>query len=143
MILLILNKAESVVNRDGKKIRSCYLEINVPSVIRIKRYVNYRPKEVPINKRNIIKRDKSTCQYCGKKSNDMTIDHVIPKDKGGKDTWENLVTCCKDCNMKKANRTPKEAGMKLIKKPKKPNYFHILFSEEEIPDENWKPFLFI
>jgi len=143
VVLLILNKAETVVERDGKKVRSQYLEINVPSVIRIKRYINFRPYNVPLNKKNIMKRDNYRCQYCGKKGKDMTIDHVIPRERGGKDTWENLVTSCKECNVKKGNRTPKEAGMKLLKKPKKPTYFHILFSEAEIPDENWKPFLFL
>ncbi|MEO0255058.1 MAG: HNH endonuclease [candidate division WOR-3 bacterium] len=142
-MLILLKKAECVVSKNNKKIRSQYIQIDVPSVIRIKRYINYRPYNVPINKRNIMRRDKYTCQYCGKKGSDLTIDHVIPKDRGGKDTWQNLVTCCKECNLKKGNRTPREAGMKLIKKPKKPTYFHILFSEEEIPDENWKPYLFL
>lgn len=140
--MIILNKAELVIERNGKKIRSQYLEFSVPSVIRIKRYISFRIYNVPLNKKNIMRRDKYTCQYCGAKDKELTIDHIIPKERGGKDTWENLVTSCKRCNAMKGNRTPKEAGMKLLRKPRKPSYFHILFSEDNIPDPAWKPFLF-
>ena len=79
-------------------------------------------KELPFSRTNIFKRDKYTCQYCGKhlEKDELTIDHVFPKSRMGPDIWENLVTCCKECNQKKANRTPKEAHMKLIKRPVRP-----------------------
>ena len=70
----------------------------------------------------IFERDNYTCQYCGKhlEKDELTLDHVFPKSRMGPDIWENLVTCCKECNQKKANRTPKEAHMKLLKRPVRP-----------------------
>ena len=90
-----------------------------------------------------MRRDDHKCQYCGKKNVEMTVDHIIPKSKGGADSWENLVTACVKCNNIKGNRTPEEIGMKLHSKPRKPN--HILFLKLAIGamEDDWRPFLFM
>lgn len=141
--LLVVGKAESVINYDGVFYRSEKLSVARPSVIRLKRYIRFRRREIPLTKKNILRRDHYTCQYCGSREGPMTIDHVIPKRLGGRDTWENLVCACLKCNNKKGDRTPEEAGMKLLRKPRKPNYFLFLFNGENLPDPRWKPFLFL
>jgi 5-methylcytosine-specific restriction endonuclease McrA len=98
---------------------------------------------IELSRKNIIRRDNYRCQYCGKKTSTLTIDHVIPKSRGGTDTWDNLVAACVKCNNKKGNRTPSEANMPLLKKPRKPN--HIMFLKQFMGtiDDSWRPFLFM
>jgi 5-methylcytosine-specific restriction endonuclease McrA len=90
-----------------------------PSVIRLTKYRKVPRVKHDVTRRSIFARDQHTCQYCGivLAATKLTIDHIIPKSRGGGDTWENLVSACKDCNHRKADRTPEEAGMVLIKKP--------------------------
>lgn len=99
-------------------------KMNYPLVIRlIKAIRNLWKKEVPWNRTNIHIRDEYTCQYCGEKitnKREATLDHIIPRSRGGKNTWANLVTSCFDCNNIKADRLPSEAKMSLIRKPWKP-----------------------
>ncbi len=142
VVLLFTGKAEIILPYDGEVMRSQYLEISKPSVIRLSRYVKVQRREVPLTKKNILRRDNYTCQYCGAREGNMTVDHVIPKVLGGKDTWENLVCACVSCNNRKGNRTPEQAGMKLLRKPKRPNYFLFRFRSTRLPDERWKAFLF-
>lgn len=114
-------------------------EFLMPSIIRLKKYTpRHNKKNKVYNRGAIFKRDKNTCQYCGKKfqTSELTIDHVMPKSMGGKTSWENCVACCNDCNSKKANRTPKMAQMKLLYKPFKPNitiwhYYNSLSKKHE------------
>ncbi len=140
--LLYLDKAELLEKYDFK-IRSPSTSIDAPSVIRLKYYVKIRRREIPLTKKNILKRDHYTCQYCGKKGGNLTIDHVIPKQLGGEDTWENLVCACAECNAKKGGRTLEEAGMKLLKKPSKPHFILFLLHNSKLPDEKWKTYLFL
>ena len=98
---------------------------------------------VEISRKNILVRDNYTCQYCGKQNKSLTVDHVIPKFRGGQDTWENLVAACKECNKTKGERNSEEAGMPLAKKPKRPNrihYFQRYVKERQI---DWRPYLFM
>ncbi|MDQ1266606.1 MAG: hypothetical protein QG635_1758 [Bacteroidota bacterium] len=143
IILLYLMKAELVAKRDGQVIRSVSNAFPLPSVIRLSTFFHIPFKRVELSRKNIIRRDNSRCQYCGTKTGDLTIDHVIPKSRGGADSWENLVTACVRCNNKKGSRTPDEAGMSLIKKPNKPH--HIMFFKQFNGriDSTWKPFLFM
>ena len=143
VILIFLNKAEYVLKRNGKVLRSEKMEFPVPSVIRISKYINYRAYDIPLTRKNILKRDNYECQYCGARDLPMTVDHIIPKTRGGKDEWTNLVCACVKCNNKKGDRTLKEAGMKLLKKPRKPTRFHLMFASGKLPDINWKRFLFL
>lgn len=92
-------------------------------------------KELPFNRKNIFHRDNYTCQYCGKKGLPLTLDHILPKSRGGKNTWENIVTACPKCNTLKANRTPLEAGMKMLKQPKRP-INHIKFELTKHSSDN-------
>ena len=98
------------------------LILQVPRVVRILTYDKLPNYRVKLNRRNIYHRDKNTCQYCGKKfsTQNLNIDHVIPKSKGGKNSWDNLVCSCVKCNRTKGDKLPKEAGMKLIKNPSEP-----------------------
>ncbi|NJO18639.1 MAG: HNH endonuclease [Thioploca sp.] len=109
-----------------------------PATMRLKTYVRRRPRAPRFNRKNIFRRDKYTCQYTGKiySPGKLTIDHVIPKDQGGKNTWENCVTASLEANAQKANRTPEQAGMKLIKKPTVPAHMlsieYNMFSKKNI-----------
>ena len=122
LVLLLKGKAECM-----EKIESIenYIKIDntlIPKVIILKDYKAIPNTELPYSRENIFKRDEYTCQYCGKKlpGNELTLDHVYPKSRLGPDTWENIVACCKECNQYKADRTPKEAGMKLLRRPARP-----------------------
>ena len=122
VVLLLKGKAE--VEETLKHIED-YIRVGeyyIPKCIRLKEQMAIPTKELPFSRTNIFKRDKYTCQYCGKhlEKDELTIDHVFPKSRMGPDIWENLVTCCKECNQKKANKTPKEAHMKLLKRPVRP-----------------------
>lgn len=98
--------------------------VKIPKVLILKYYVKLPFKRVVANRKNIFKRDNYVCQYCGIQLCDKTatIDHVVPRSKGGSSTWVNMVASCKDCNLSKGNRTPKEAKMELKSKPKEPSF---------------------
>jgi 5-methylcytosine-specific restriction endonuclease McrA len=105
-------------------IRTPRLSLVVPEVIRLNGYGGQGERAVVFSRRNVFKRDKYTCQYCGAQPGpaELTIDHVLPKAKGGKSEWTNCVLACLRCNAKKADRTPQGAKMVLKKQPKKPNW---------------------
>ena len=99
-------------------------QIRLPEVIVLSTFNGFVKREVRLSRKNIFERDGHRCQYCGKRfsKQDLTIDHVLPRSRGGRDTWENLVLACVKCNLKKSNRTPVEAGMKMLKQPAKPKW---------------------
>lgn len=103
-------------------VRTVKCDIVVPKIIRLIFYDKLPRQEVKFNRKNIFARDRNRCQYCGRRfpTSELTLDHVIPRSRGGKATWENIVCCCIECNIKKGGKTPQEAGMKLISKPEKP-----------------------
>lgn len=121
--LLFLGKVE-VLEEYDEEIRSVSLTIKMPAVVRLLKYFNYHSQPVRFSRQNVYVRDNYTCQYCGRKlpPQQLTFDHVIPKSLGGKTQWENIVTCCTICNVKKRGKTPEEAGMKLLRKPKRPKW---------------------
>jgi len=119
MGLLILDKAEIVQNGRGV-IRTTTRAYERPSVIRLQYMVHYPHPRVRLNKREILRRDGFRCQYCGRPSARLTLDHVLPKKRGGQYKWENMVSACPQCNRRKGSRTPKEAGMKLVASPVEP-----------------------
>jgi len=143
IILIFLGKAEIIENHDNMMVHSINVSLPLPSIVRLTRYISVPRKRIVLSRKNIIKRDNHQCQYCGTHAGFFTVDHIIPKDRGGEDTWENLVCACTKCNNKKGNRTPDEAGMILLKKPQKPN--HIFFIRYFIGklDNSWKPYLFM
>ncbi|MEJ2055100.1 MAG: HNH endonuclease [Calditrichaceae bacterium] len=142
VILLFLNKVQ-LVERYSESIHSISSEMPSPSVVRLGRYVHKPHKRVQLNRKNILKRDKNICQYCGHNSQPMTIDHIIPKCFGGKDTWDNLVCACPKCNRNKGNQTPEQAGMKLLKQPVKPSHLFYLHNLIGNPPASWKQYLFL
>jgi 5-methylcytosine-specific restriction endonuclease McrA len=143
--LLTLGKVE-VIEEYEKDLRSTYLVIKMPAVVRLLSVFKRRKKKVKFSRANIYARDKYKCQYCGKKGKmaDFTFDHVVPKSRGGKTCWENIVTCCDKCNCKKANRTPSEAKMKLLSEPVQPKWLPavtIRVSQRSVPDA-WRDYLY-
>jgi 5-methylcytosine-specific restriction endonuclease McrA len=104
--------------RSSKKV--IWRNMRMPFVIRLSRYRKVPQRRQAVTRRNIFGRDLSSCQYCGMvfPSGKRTLDHILPRWRGGRDTWENRVTCCRSCNHRKADRTPEEAGMALIRMPR-------------------------
>ncbi len=142
IILFYLQKAEIVVKKD-LLVRSCRMAIPLPSIIRLVRYVRVPRKKVELTRRNILKRDGYQCQYCGIRKGPLTVDHVLPRHNGRIDTWENLVCACVTCNNRKGNRTPEQANMPLLHKPKKPSHLFFIQYAIGMDEESWKPYLFM
>jgi 5-methylcytosine-specific restriction endonuclease McrA len=111
-----------VVEEYDEDIRSVSITIKMPAVVRLLRRIRGRKKAVKFSRINVATRDDFRCQYCGEKQilRKLTYDHVTPRAKGGKTTWENIVMACYPCNEKKQDRTPSQAGMRLRKPPVKP-----------------------
>jgi 5-methylcytosine-specific restriction endonuclease McrA len=129
---------------EEEMVHTVSIKIRVPRVIVLLLFDRMPRKEVKFTRHNIYERDKNTCQYCGKvfDRRDLNLDHVIPRDKGGETTWENIVCSCIRCNTRKANRLAHEVGMRLIRKPEKPRwqpFLHITFDTK--PHESWRHFI--
>ncbi len=118
--LLVTGKAELVVNGRGY-IRTSRLTYPAPSVIRLEHTIRRPRPRVKLSKREIFRRDNYTCQYCGRQSPHLTIDHVVPRHTGGGHCWDNLVTACPPCNRRKGGRTASEAHMILRRRPTEPS----------------------
>ena len=121
LVMCIVGKATAVEEYEDE-ISSPSVTFKLPSVIVLKTVVKFISRGIKPSRNNILWRDKNQCQYCGvvESPKEMTIDHVVPRSRGGENTWTNLVTCCKKCNQKKGNRTPEEVNMSLLNKPIKP-----------------------
>jgi 5-methylcytosine-specific restriction endonuclease McrA len=141
-VLVLLQKAELVESSAGRVIRSPSLAVPWPSIVRLKAYVRVPYKKIMLTRKNIFRRDRGRCQYCGSRDQ-LTIDHVFPKSRGGKDTWENLVAACVPCNNRKGNHTLAEAKMKLLRKPFRPSYVMYIRDFVGSLDDTWKPYLFL
>jgi|TARA_R110000823_G_C15896979_1_gene496562 5-methylcytosine-specific restriction endonuclease McrA len=117
-----------------------------PAVIVLKSYVRKHEFLLSCTRRNVYNRDNYTCQYCSiraKTKFDLTLDHIVPKSRGGPKTWDNIVSSCHQCNEKKGARTPKEAGMRLLKEPKRPKATFIdFYAVKHIPKE-WSPYIYL
>ena len=114
-----------------------------PAVIVLKNYIRKDFMTFSCNRKNVVWRDKNICQYCSKlfSYSELTMDHIIPKSRGGEKSWTNIVTSCKKCNSAKGNRTPQEARMVLVQQPKVPKWsIHVLLRDKKIPNE-WKDFI--
>ena len=116
-VLMLKGKAESLEEDSSRRLRPDTL---LPTVIRLRQFVRVPFRELPITRKNILQRDNNCYQYCGYSGSKLSIDHVIPRSRGGGDTWENVTTACLPCNVMKGNRTPKEAEMPLKREPRKP-----------------------
>jgi len=121
-ITLLFNDKIEVIEEYDEIVRSPSISMQVPAVARLVRVVSQNKKNVKFSRINVLTRDRYTCQYCGRKlpMKELNYDHVIPRKRGGKTVWENIVTSCYPCNSRKAGRTPFEAGMKLRRQPFRP-----------------------
>lgn len=119
-IALVMNGRASVIESDeGQPVRSPSLKWARPSVIILNRYVKMpNNRNIPVSRRGVLRRDFNRCAYC--RGSASTIDHVLPRSRGGKNEWDNLVACCLDCNNLKGNKTPVEMGWKLLRLPRAP-----------------------
>jgi len=142
--LLFTRKAEIVVAGAGE-LRSTSVAYPLPSILRLLFYVARRRKRVALTKKNVLLRDDCVCAYCGVRetASAMTVDHVVPKARGGASTWTNLVAACGPCNARKGDRTPVEAGMTLRRVPREPRSIPwVVVRRHTLPDEWWK-YLFL
>ena len=117
LVMVLKGKAEGLEHDSSRWIRG---DTMLPTVIRLRQYVRVPYKQLPLTRRNLFHRDGHRCQYCGSSADQLSIDNVVPRSRGGLDTWENVTTACLPCNVRKGNRTPREAGMPLMGKPHRP-----------------------
>ena len=140
IILLGKGKAELLENHRGQ-VRTVSTVVEVPSIIRLGYLVKrpFAPRK--LSKKEIFLRDKYTCQYCGAQSQQLTLDHVVPRRQKGAHTWENVVAACSKCNLRKAGFTPEEAKMKLFREPRapQPNPYRML--QNRVILDEWRPYL--
>ncbi|UXX78871.1 HNH endonuclease [Reichenbachiella carrageenanivorans] len=139
-LLVFLGKAELIEASVSSKLRTVSKAYPLPAVIKVKNYVHVPYRGVVLTRQNIFKRDQGRCQYCGV-DRDLTLDHLIPRSKGGKSTWNNLVTACKTCNAKKGNYSLAEAGLVLKRPPFKPSYIMFLRNNLGAMNKEWAPYL--
>jgi 5-methylcytosine-specific restriction endonuclease McrA len=143
--LLFGEKAE-VIEFDHQVIRTVRTEFRAPSVIRLQHMVRRPRPRVKLSRREVFARDRHTCQYCGRQTHDLTLDHVVPRHRGGGHSWENLVTACKTCNHRKGGKTLDEARLRLHRDPFEPRSdIYSLFTPYLADDRNdaWRSYLFL
>ena len=137
---LVLDDKAEIVEHDGSVLRSPSVTVPVPSVVRLRYMVRVaRRRQAVLSRRAVFARDDHTCQYCGGPAD--SIDHVLPRSRGGGHDWENLVAACRRCNLAKRDRTPEEAGMRLRRPgcPPRPGSW-VVVGASRMPDA-WKPYL--
>ncbi len=119
--LVFLGKVD-VLHEDGVVLHSATSYYRGPSVVRLRNHIKRPMPQLKLSRRSIFARDHHTCQYCGHRGSDLTVDHVIPKRYGGPTSWDNLVCCCKKCNTKKSDKTLAQVGFSLKSPPRRPKY---------------------
>jgi 5-methylcytosine-specific restriction endonuclease McrA len=125
-------------------VRAVNFEIQVPRIIRLVRFDRQQMTALRLNRRNLLARDGHRCQYCGQclPASQLSLDHVMPRSRGGETSWENVVASCVRCNTKKGSKTPQEARMRLMNKPSRPTHHPVLALKLGNPKyESWKSFL--
>jgi 5-methylcytosine-specific restriction endonuclease McrA len=140
---VLCGKAE-VLELNHQIVHTPSMSIHCPSVIRLSHIIRRPQPRARLSRREIFIRDNYTCQYCGVRTRDLTLDHVIPRSKGGPHTWENLVSACKNCNHRKGGKTIAEARMPLARAPKEPkaNVYHMIYRYmENGPLDEWLLYL--
>ena len=145
-LVLVLKGVASAEEESEAHVHSARQNLRMPSVIRLLSYRHIPQQTRALSRKNILLRDRYTCQFCGRKfpAAELTLDHVFPRSRGGRSSWENLVACCYHCNNRKGDRTPEEAGLRLIRKPR-PFTLHTsrqlmrLMANQE---EKWRKYLF-
>jgi 5-methylcytosine-specific restriction endonuclease McrA len=144
-ICLVMSDKAEIVAEYGRSIRTVAKLFPMPSVVRLKTYLrtNRQFAIIRCSRKNIILRDGSRCQYCGVvcKTGKITIDHVIPRAKGGRTSWENVVAACQSCNHRKGDRLAEHTGMVLLRKPRRPVWHDLLDYTDQQATSAWMPFL--
>jgi len=143
VILIYLEKVEIIEEKPRLRIHTISNSYPFPSIVRLVRFFKVIRNEVILSRKNVLRRDGGKCQYCGIASKSMTVDHVLPRRRGGRNIWENLVCACIKCNNKKGDRTPAEAAMPLRKKPRKPSSIYFIQQSIGYVDERWRPYLYL
>ena len=131
-------------NPHPEMVKTITMNVRIPRIIVLLLFERLPKKEVKFTRHNVFERDKNTCQYCGEifSRENLNLDHILPRDRGGPTMWENIVCSCVECNTQKANRTPQEAGLHLIRKPKRPKwrpFVQVNFSLHR--HDSWKHFI--
>lgn len=139
-LLVYLQKAEMVVKAENAFLHTVSTAFPVPSVIRLQRYARVPYYGISLSRHNVMRRDNYSCQYCGAVRN-LTLDHLLPRSRGGETKWQNLVTACSRCNSRKGDRTPEEAGLKLQSKPTRPTLLTFLQLHLNQENNDWRIYL--
>ena len=142
IVLLYQDKAEMLENGSGFIHAANYVS-PIPSVIRLAYLIKRPRRERKLTRFEIFNRDRYTCQYCGQQTRQLTLDHVLPRYRGGQHTWDNVVSACVSCNRRKAGKTPQEASMKLIRPPVPPSgspFFNVPYHYTQRQNE-WRKYL--
>jgi len=145
-VVLVLKGVATAEEEDGSYIHATRAAYRVPSVIRLREFRRIPFQTRALSRKNILLRDRSTCQFCGRvlAATELTLDHVVPRSRGGHTDWDNLVACCHPCNNRKGDRTPDEAGLRLLRSPR-PFTLHTsrqLMRMMGKSDERWRKYLF-
>ncbi|PYT21636.1 MAG: HNH endonuclease [Acidobacteria bacterium] len=145
-LVLVLKGVAAAEEESANLVHSSRYSVRLPSVIRLLEYRRIPHQTRALSRKNILMRDRYTCQYCLRTmaSAELTLDHVIPRSRSGESAWENLVACCHHCNNRKGNRTPEEAGMRLVRQPR-PFSLHTSRHIMRLlgkSDEQWRKYLF-
>ena len=145
-VVMIFKGVARAEEHNGHVLRAAKITMRAPSVIRLTDYIHIPYKNRSLSRKNILLRDSSMCQYCRKHlpPAELTLDHIVPRSRGGESSWDNLVACCKRCNHRKGNRTPEESGMMLMRHPRG---FSLHVNRQIIrylgrADETWRKYLF-
>lgn len=143
MALILLGKAD-VLHQHDDSIVTGRGRIPAPSIVKMRYHVRRPMPQLRLSRHSVFARDQYTCQYCGVRGRELTIDHVIPRWMGGPHTWDNLVACCRRCNLKKGDKTPKQARMALLRAPRRPHYVPYLSLPcylKAMANEEWQLYL--
>ncbi|GAA4296716.1 HNH endonuclease [Nibribacter koreensis] len=139
-VLLCLEKAEMIAQDQLNGYHTVRTFYPLPQVIRLQHYVRVPYKGISLTRQNVMRRDRHCCQYCGSTRN-LTLDHLVPRSRGGETSWYNLITACSRCNSLKGDRTPEEVSMKPASKPHKPSLVSFLRNSIQEMDHVWLPYL--
>ena len=143
---LVFGEKAEVLEYDHQVIRTPRTSFRAPSVIRLQHHIKRPRPRVKLSRREVFVRDRHTCQYCGRTAHDLTLDHIVPRHRGGTHTWDNLVAACKGCNHRKGSKTLDEARMRLVRAPFEPRSdLYSLFTPYLADERNeaWRSYLFL
>ncbi len=143
IVMVYLGKAD-ILHADDHNLATTDGSFIMPSVVKLRGHIRRPMPELKLSRRTVFARDNNLCQYCGATARDMTIDHIVPKHAGGPATWENLVCCCRKCNMKKSDKLAHQVGMKLLRTPRRPRYVPYISLTKYLTgrqNEIWKSYL--